>query len=90
MRAREMPIPSWAWNPLGSNVLSAWGFDGGGQRPDLAVSENSVYVEEYEANAAGTLSGRKIHSLILRTRMMRRLVLDTTFVFSLHLAFNSG
>ena len=59
---------------LGLECLIRGGFDGGGQRPDLAVGENSVYVEEYEANAAGTLSGRKIHSLILRRRMRRRLV----------------
>jgi hypothetical protein len=59
---------------LGLECLIRGGFDGSGQGPDLAVGENSVYVEEYEANAAGTLSGRKIHSFILRTCMTRRTI----------------
>jgi len=59
---------------LGLERLIRGDFDGGGEGPDLAVGENSVYVEEYETNAAGTLSGRKIHSFILRTCMTRRLV----------------
>jgi hypothetical protein len=59
---------------LGLECLIRGAFDGGGDGPDLAVGENSVDIEEYEANAAGTLSGRKIHGFILRTRMTRQRV----------------
>jgi hypothetical protein len=43
-----------------------------GERPYLAIGEDPVYIEEYEANAAGALSSGKIHSNILWTRMARR------------------
>ena len=44
---------------LGLKRLVTLAGDGRGERPYLAISEDSVYIEEYEADAAGAFSGRK-------------------------------
>jgi len=43
-----------------------------GQDPNLAVGEDAIDVEEDEADPAGSFSGRKIHSTILKNGRLQR------------------
>ena len=52
-----------------------------GEGPYLAVGEDSIYIEEYEAYAAGALWGGKIHSFYSMDADGATVCVDTTLVF---------
>jgi hypothetical protein len=69
--------------------MEAFGFEGifslvaesWGEGPYLAVGEDSIYIEEYEAYAAGALWGGKVHSFYSMDPNGATVCVDTTLVF---------
>jgi hypothetical protein len=55
--------------------------DSSGECPYLAVGEDSIYIEEYEANTAGAFWGGKIHSVYSMEPDGATVCVDTTLVF---------
>ena len=68
--------------------MEAFGFEGifslvaesWGEGPYLAVGEDSIYIEEYEAYAAGARWGGKIHSFYSMDPDGATVCVDTTLV----------
>jgi hypothetical protein len=69
--------------------MEAFGFEGifslvaesWGEGPYLAVGEDSIYIEEYEAYAAGALWGGKVHGFYSMDPNGAMVCVDTTLVF---------
>jgi hypothetical protein len=69
--------------------MEAFGFEGifsliaesSGECPYLAVGEDTIDIEEYEAYTAGALWGGKIHSFYFMDADGATVCVDTTLVF---------